>query len=102
MPIPEVASETAVEILLDNFISECEQVAGGVSSKASDTNLGHRALSTQKETAGQQIDKLEALEDVLGTKLDTLKGKLDEAKDEAGMAALAALAKREEERKNNE
>jgi hypothetical protein len=96
---PEVASETAVEILMDNFISECELVATTVGNQASNTKLGHRALTTQKDSATTQIDKLTLLEDVLDTKLDKLRDKLGEAKDEVGMAALAALAKEDEKKK---
>jgi hypothetical protein len=88
---PEVASSAAVEILVDNFISECNQVAETICTKAREGNLGHRALSTQKGLAVDQIDKLEAFEELLGTKLDTLRDSLNEAKEEVGMAALNAL-----------
>jgi hypothetical protein len=88
---PEVASTVAVEILMDNFISECEQVTDMVSEKIKEGKLGYRALSTQKELASDQLSKLGEFEQLLGTKLDDLRDKLNGAKEEAGLAALIAL-----------
>lgn len=88
---PEVASAAAVEILVDNFINECEQVSDTISYKAKNGKLGERALHTQKGLCTDQLDKLEAFEELLDTKLDNLTDKLNEAKEEVGMAALLAL-----------
>ena len=93
---PEVASETAVEILLDNFIQECEQIAANINDRVTKGSLGHRALTSQKDLATDQIDKLGDFEGVLGTKLTDLRNSLTKAKDGAGMAALAALAAKEQ------
>lgn len=92
---PEVASDTAVEILVDNFIHECEQITASIKERVSNGSLGYKALTTQKGMATDQLSKLEAFEDLLDTKLDTLRESLGDAKEEAGMAALAALAKKE-------
>jgi hypothetical protein len=89
---PEVASTAAVEILMDNFITECGQVTDSISAKAKAGKIGKRALTTQQGLATDQLDKLEAFEELLDTKLDIYRDSLNEAKEEVGMAALFALS----------
>lgn len=88
---PEVASTVAVEILLENFISECDRVCDDVGGKLENNSLGHRALNTQAKIAGDQASKVKLVEQLLDTKLDELRDRLDELESDAGVAALAAL-----------
>lgn len=88
---PEVASQAAVEILIDNFIGECDRVCDTVGDKLTDTNLGHRALSTQTDIATAQVDKLKLFEQALDTRLDDIRDRLEETQSTAGLAALNAL-----------
>jgi hypothetical protein len=88
---PEVASAAAVEILIDNFVAECDKVCDTVGERIEKGSLGHRALSTQQETATAQVTKLKLFETVLDTKLDELRDRLEETESAAGLAALQAL-----------
>lgn len=88
---PEVGSTAAVEILLENFISECDKVCDTVGERIEAKGVGHRALSTQQNIATEQAAKLKLFEEVLDTKLDELRDRLEETEASAGMAALAAL-----------
>lgn len=88
---PEVGSTAAVEILLENFISECDKVCDTVGERIEAKGVGHRALSTQQNIATEQAAKLKLFEEVLDTKLDELRDRLEETQASAGMAALAAL-----------
>lgn len=88
---PEVASTVAVEILLENFISECDRVCDDVGAKLEDSTLGHRALNTQAKVANAQADKVKLVERLLDVKLDELRDRLGELESDAGVAALAAL-----------
>lgn len=88
---PEVASAAAVEILIDNFVSECDKVCDTVGERIEKGSLGHRALSTQQNTATAQVTKLKLFEEVLDTKLDELRDRLEETESAAGLAALQAL-----------
>lgn len=88
---PEVGSTVAVEILLENFIGECDKVCDDVGAKLTDNSLGHRALNTQAKIAGDQAAKVKLFEGLLDTKLDELRDRLDELESDAGVAALAAL-----------
>jgi len=88
---PEVASAAAVEILIDNFVSECDKVCDTVGERIEKGSLGHRALSTQQSTATAQVTKLKLFEEVLDTKLDELRDRLEETESAAGLAALQAL-----------
>lgn len=88
---PEVASTVAVEILLENFISECDRVCDDVGAKLEDSSLGHRALNTQAKVANAQAEKVKLVERLLDVKLDELRDRLGELESDAGVAALAAL-----------
>jgi hypothetical protein len=88
---PEVASQAAVEILLDNFVSECDRLCDTVGKKLTDSKLGHKALSTQQEISSSQVEKLKLYEDVLDTRLDDIRDRLKETESNAGLAALKAL-----------
>jgi hypothetical protein len=88
---PEVASTAAVEILLENFLNECDNVCDTVGAKIEHGNLGHRALNTQQKVATEQAEKLKLFESVLDTRLDDIRERLEEAESNAGLAALQAL-----------
>lgn len=88
---PEVASTAAVEILLENFLSECDTVCDTVGKKIETGGLGHRALTTQQGIATEQAEKLKLFENVLDTRLDEIRERLEEAESNAGLAALQAL-----------
>lgn len=88
---PEVASAAAVEILIDNFVSECDKLCDTVGEKLVDSKLGHRALNTQQTLASAQVEKLKLYESVLDTRLDEIRDRLEETESSAGLAALQAL-----------
>ena len=93
---PEVASQAAVEILIDNFVAECDRVCDAVGKviapKGKDAKpLGHKALDTQTDIATAQVAKLELFEAALDTRLDDLRDRLAETQSTAGLAALNAL-----------
>jgi hypothetical protein len=89
---PEVASAAAVEILIDNFVSECDKVCDTVTKGIEKKGVGHKALDTQQSIATAQVTKLKLFEEVLDTKLDELRDRLIETESSAGIAALQALA----------
>jgi hypothetical protein len=88
---PEVASQAAVEILIDNFVAECDKLCDTVGEKLTDSKLGHRALNTQQTLASSQVEKLKLYETVLDTRLDDIRDRLEETESSAGLAALKAL-----------
>lgn len=88
---PEVASTAAVEILLENFLAECDTLCDAVGSKIESRKLGHRALNTQQSIATEQVAKLKLFENVLDTRLDEIRERLEETESNAGLAALQAL-----------
>ena len=88
---PELASTVAVEVLLENFLNECDLVSDNVEKSLSNTNLGHRALKTQAGVAKAQAEKIALVERMLDTQLDDVRNTMLRLESEAGVAALAAM-----------
>jgi hypothetical protein len=90
---PEVASTAAVEILIDNVISECDRTCDQLSEKLQEGNLGQRALTTQKEVAEDIAAKLKEYESLLGMNLQDVRNRISEITTGIGMAELKLLSK---------
>jgi hypothetical protein len=91
---PEIATTTAVEIMIDNIISECDKVCDQLDEDLQGDKLGLRGLASRKSSAEDTLRKLKEYEELLGTNLDDVRSRLEEVKAGLGMAELRVLAEK--------
>lgn len=96
--IPALRSDEAVSAILAAIEREAETEALAMEEALADDNLGPRALHGRASRCDAVEQKVAAYEELLGTKLDSLRGRLDKLRAKIAHAAMAAQAVAEEAR----
>lgn len=92
---PEIATTAAVEIMIDNIISECDKVCDSLDQDLRDEKLGVRGLQSRKGQAEDSLTKLKEYETLLGTNLEDVRTRLEEVQAGIGMAELRILGEKQ-------
>jgi hypothetical protein len=79
-------TESTIRAILDAAINEAEQATADLMEKINNGELGERALRARKDDCEKMTVKLENYEKLLGTSLDAIKVKVEQA----GAVAMAA------------
>ncbi len=88
--MPTLRSDEAVEAIIAAVERDARDAAKEIEDELSTGELGTRAIGTRKERAEAIAEKVRHYEDLLGTSLDTLRGRLQTLDAKIATAALAS------------